>query len=87
MFPTKEGAGNELLKKKENPILEYVEQKEMNDYVVFEGTRAMEIFLHSKQYKMLDFDFQTDDPYWASPSFEFDQKYLNPKKEEPVQLN
>ena len=81
MFSNKTDPQNDLLKKRENPILEFVEQKGMKDYVVFEGTRAMEIFLHSKKYKVLDFDFQTEDPYWANPEFEFEQKYLAAKNE------
>lgn len=81
MFPKGETLGEDLLKRRDNPILQYVQQREMSDYVVFDRTKAMEIFLHSKQYKLLDFNFETEDPYWASKDFKFEKYFIDKWKE------
>lgn len=61
----------ELVKRRENPILHYVQQRDMTEYVVLDRTKAMEIFLHSKKYKLGDLEFETPDPYWAAKDFKF----------------
>lgn len=76
MYPKTSEKSHEMLKKKDNPIQEYVDQQGMHDFVVFDSTRAMEIFLHSKQYQVLEFSFETADPYWASPDFRFEDKFI-----------
>lgn len=81
MFPKSETATEELLKRRDNPILQYVQQREMSDYVVFDRTKAMEIFLHSKEYKLLDYKFETEDPYWAKEDFKFEKYFVDKWKE------
>ena len=70
--PKKDKTANDLLKKRDNPLLDFVETNDIKDYVVFECSRAMEIFLHSKEYKILGHCWESPDPYWASKDFQFE---------------
>jgi 23S rRNA-/tRNA-specific pseudouridylate synthase len=73
IFPqsTEDRDNPELAKRRDNPILHYVQQREMSEYVVFDRTKAMEIFLHSKKYKLGNQEFETEEPYWAAKDFKF----------------
>jgi len=46
-------------------------ENEMFRYEKFDGTKLMEIFLHSKRYTFDGRVFETEDPYWAQPDFDF----------------
>ena len=76
LIPHANQTATHLLKKRDNPIFDFVQENEITEFLVFENSRAMEIFLHSKQYKILDYCWEAPDPYWANEKFEFDELYI-----------
>jgi hypothetical protein len=52
-------------------LLDLDAENEIYRYEKFDGTKLMEIFLHSKRYTFEGRVFETEDPYWALPEFDF----------------